>query len=65
MLPEAQPAHHAEAVEPLMVQPELLDEVALLVGEIALHQELSGEVVVASERGGLARGTCGFFGGAP
>ena len=52
MLHEIEPADDAGAMQPLVMQPKFLADIGLLVGEVALHQQLSGEVVVAH---GMAR----------
>ena len=50
-----QPAHHTPSVQPPIVMTQLVDQVLLLVGEVALQQQLAGEEIVASERSDVAR----------
>ena len=57
VLLHAQPADHSPAVQLTVVMPVLVDEVVLLVGEVALEQQLAREVVVAGERADVARRT--------
>ena len=56
VLPNVQSADDAAAVQALVVVTELVHVVTLLVGEIALDQQLPREVVVPRERPQLARG---------
>ena len=54
VLADLQSAHDASPVQALVMQPDLLAEEPLLVGEVPLHQELAGEIMVADKRARLA-----------
>src|SRR6185437_14763101 len=54
VLADLQSAHDASPMQALVMQPDLLAEEPLLVGEVPLHQQLAGEIVVSGQGARLA-----------
>src|SRR6185312_6749553 len=50
VLRDLEAAHHAPAVQALLLQAHFIDIVSLFLTEIPLHEQLAGEVVVTRER---------------